>query len=1231
MIENSEFNLDDNKADCDNSNDSTGIYFHQFFDSHDSVALLIDGTDLRIIDFNRAALDFYGFAEDVFSEMKLSDFTFHSNDNPVDRIDDLKKGSNIRQKLKDGSLRYVELSRSTFTDCNSKYILLIVSDITGIYVRDSGLELKAEWLEAIFQSTLSGLIIIEKKTHRIVDINQAALDMIQSNKEQVVGMLCHNFVCPANLFNCPVTDLNQQVKNQEKILYRTDGSKMNILKSVSELDIGGNSYLIESIIDIDTRKEIENKFRNIFESIDDLYYQSDLDGKITLLSPSVLKITGWTQEELTGKYTSEVYVNPLDRLQLVETLQREGSVKDYELLLKKKDGSPINASMSGSIIFNTDGNPIGVRGLLRDITERKKLENIQEYFHSFRNLLLSLSERFVTFSVNEIDEVFDSVLYEVGTFFNIDRSYIFMFNWKTGTMSNTNEWCAYGIPSEIENLQNISNIGLAVWVNELLAFRPIYIPDVSELEGDWTNVQSVLEEQNIKSLVVVPITYYQNVLGFIGFDSVVKHREWHEEEIALLSILANNISKAIVRKQTEEALINSEERYRYLSENMADVVWVIDLQHMKFQYISPSVEKLLGHPAQDLIAQPIEKTITPESFKLMKEDVLKRVNQFKQDDRSAITSVNEIEQICRDGRVIISEIVSTLNEDDKGNFILIGVSRNITNRKAIENALKENEKRLNMFFSMSLDGFFFMMLDRPVRWDDSVDKEAVLDYVFDHQRITEINDAMLRHYRAQKDEFLGLTPNDVFKNNIAFGRNIWRQLFDEGNLHIETDERRMDGSHMWIEGDYTCLLDEEGMVIGHFGVQRDVTERKKAEEEINKLLTGIEQSPVSIIITNIAGNIEYVNPKGIELTGYTVDELLGKKPNILKNDYYPHEYSTELWNHINSGQTWQGEFYNQKKDGDFFWVLASVSPIRNNDGEITHLIVIQEDITDRKKTDEELNELLIQLSESHKIIEENLFEKNSLIVELTETQEKLEKSNSEKDKFFSIIAHDLRNPFFVLLTNSELIETYYEKMDDEKRLKLIKGMKEASKFTYSLLENLLLWSRAQMGTFKINPAKVQMSELMEKLASYMKSQAGQKSIRLVFNCAPDIVPYCDRDMIDTVLRNLVSNAIKFSNQGEMIEIEAKESGEYDNFYLISVKDHGVGIPEDQLAKLFSLAENVSTKGTNNEKGSGLGLILCKEFIEMNDGKLWVESKEGNGSTFFFTLLKNERNAKEENN
>lgn len=174
------------------------------------------------------------------------------------------------------------------------------------------------------------------------------------------------------------------------------------------------------------------------------------------------------------------------------------------------------------------------------------------------------------------------------------------------------------------------------------------------------------------------------------------------------------------------------------------------------------------------------------------------------------------------------KFMNTSSEENSGraDFLAPGLAK--------KKASNTEQAYLDLFFSQSLDGFFFMMLDEPVRWDDAVDKEKALDYVFSHQRVTKVNDAMLAQYGAGREQFLGLTPNDFYQHDLAHGREVWRRFFDAGRLHVETDERKLDGTPITIEGDYICFYDADGRITGHFGIQRDISGRKRAEEALRK-------------------------------------------------------------------------------------------------------------------------------------------------------------------------------------------------------------------------------------------------------------------------------------------------------------------------------------------------------------------------------------------------------------
>jgi signal transduction histidine kinase len=249
----------------------------------------------------------------------------------------------------------------------------------------------------------------------------------------------------------------------------------------------------------------------------------------------------------------------------------------------------------------------------------------------------------------------------------------------------------------------------------------------------------------------------------------------------------------------------------------------------------------------------------------------------------------------------------------------------------------------------------------------------------------------------------------------------------------------------------------------------------------------------------------------------------------------------------------------------------------------------------------------IAIAIERKISEEEIKLKNNLLQSL----------NNEKDKFFSILAHDLRNPLSSFVAASQILNEDFSRMNSEEIKEITSRMNWSAKNIYTLLENLLEWSQLQRGGLDIMPQKLNLKKIIESCIGILSEFARQKEIELVMSLTDKYEVFADRHMVDTVIRNLISNAIKFTGRGGKIDVTARAN--QDNSVEIMVSDTGTGMSPDLIHKLFLLNERVSLKGTEGETSSGLGLILCKEFIEKNRGKIWVESEEGKGSTFFFSL------------
>ncbi len=245
-----------------------------------------------------------------------------------------------------------------------------------------------------------------------------------------------------------------------------------------------------------------------------------------------------------------------------------------------------------------------------------------------------------------------------------------------------------------------------------------------------------------------------------------------------------------------------------------------------------------------------------------------------------------------------------------------------------------------------------------------------------------------------------------------------------------------------------------------------------------------------------------------------------------------------------------------------------------------------------------------------------LFKEKKLATELKVKTNELHELNVSKDKFFSIIAHDLKNPFNVLVSYTSILKTDLNLFSQEQLEQIISDLNDASESGYNLLQNLLLWTRSQTNRIHILKKNFILSDIFNEVKALAELNLSAKGQTLSMEIDPKLGVYADKDMVSVVLRNLIFNAIKFSVKGSAIYLKASFAG---STVRVDVIDSGIGIAAETIGKLFAIDKNTSTHGTEGEPGTGLGLVLCKEFVEKNDGSIWVESKLGEGSVFSFVL------------
>ncbi len=513
--------------------------------------------------------------------------------------------------------------------------------------------------------------------------------------------------------------------------------------------------------------------------------------------------------------------------------------------------------------------------------------------------------------------------------------------------------------------------------------------------------------------------------------------------------------------------------------------------------------------------------------------------------------------------IIVEDTVKVVK--DKSNKVIYfdGILEDITEKKKAEDALKESQARYKILTDLTIEGI--IIHDKGVVIDINPSAHKLTGYSLDFikgKNVLEFIHPDLRNLAMENMSNKIPGPYELKlmrKNNTAFIAEV-------------------EAKDVFIDG-------KELRVVAF----RDITDRKRIEEEILSLYTAVKQSPSSIVITDTNGIIEYVNPKFTEVTGYTFEEAVGQNPNILKSEHTESEDYRELWETIVKGETWRGEFLNKKKDGTLYWELASISPIIDEKGKTIKYLAVKEDITDRKNTESAL----------------------------IDSEKELSEANATKNVFFSIIAHDLKGPVGNISQLLKLLKDNFSDISNDEKLDYINILMGLSSKTNNLLDDLLLWARIQMNTLEFDIEKISLKDLTENTLFLLEEKAKEKNIKIISNVG-DIELEINKSSIKTVIRNLLSNALKFSYQDSKIEINSNVI-ENNKFVEISVKDNGIGIPKEYIDKLFKIGSTFSTYGTDKEKGTGLGLILCKELIEKNGGSIRADSEEDKGSTFYFTI------------
>lgn len=668
--------------------------------------------------------------------------------------------------------------------------------------------------------------------------------------------------------------------------------------------------------------------------------------------------------------------------------------------------------------------------------------------------------------------------------------------------------------------------------------------------------------------------------GWLNFDKT-KNIFYHEGII-------RDITERI---QAENKLKENENLLNGMISGSPDLVWLKDQNgvylecNRRFeQFSGVSKENLFGKTDYDFFDKEL-------------------ADFFRKNDTIAIeagkSTMNEEElTFASDGHVELVETIKTPLYDNKGQVMgIMGIGRDITERKQSEQALRESEERFKTIFSETPMGI------------------ALIDSNTGH--IYEVNQMFAQIVgrtieQMSSIDWMSIThPEDVQEDldNMA--------LMNSGKIpgfQMKKRYLKPNGTTVWVNMTVSPIVISKGIHSKHLCMVEDITASRLTEEKLRKLSQAVEQSPITIVITDTKGNIEYVNPKFEETTGYCLEDVIGRNPRVLKTGHTSTEEYKQLWETVSNGSDWRGEFLNKRKNGELYWESASISPITDAKGEITHFIAIKEEITYRKETD-----LLLE-EKNHKIKAQNE-EYKHLNEELIIAKNHAEESDKLKTSFLANMSHEIRTPMNGILGFAGLLKDPMLTGDEQKEY--IDIIEKSGARMLNIINDIIDISKIESGLMKVKMTESNINDQIEYIYTFFKPEVESKGMKLSqikSLTSTDSIIRTDREKVFAILINLVKNAIKYSNEG-LIEFGYIKKGKFLEFF---VSDTGIGIPKNRQKAVFERFIQADIDDKMAIQGAGLGLSISKAFVQMLGGKIWMESELGKGSTFYFTIPYNNK-------
>ena len=627
----------------------------------------------------------------------------------------------------------------------------------------------------------------------------------------------------------------------------------------------------------------------------------------------------------------------------------------------------------------------------------------------------------------------------------------------------------------------------------------------------------------------------------------------------------NVVTDVTKLKEVENDLFESKDFYQKIIYAIPDVFIETDLKGSIIFVNDIGLEIMAKYSTYDILGRNIISLLAPQeveraslNFRLMFEKPL---------------GVIEYNLIMNDSTELICEVNGqVLLRSDNQPYGMIFIIRDITQRKKLEKELKRKEAKYRSFIETSKNIIWETAKDGTITYLNPISAE-ILGYPIQELYGKPIIELAIPE---QIPDLINRYNEDQKK-----GKKI--RFFEVTTIHGVTKQKQ------YLEINSNPIFSDDNTIVGFRGIAHNITERKRNEllikEAKEKLEVVMREGQIGFWSVDFSIDSTYINHTLASTLGYTVKELENLKADRYVDYFHPDDLPDIqlFFQAVMSGSkpNFSREHRMIHKNGEVKWLL-SVGKVEKYDvnGKPVEVIGISKDITERKTAELKLIE-----------------------------------ANATKDKLFSIIAHDLKNPFNTILGFSELLKMNLSKYSSEKVEEMVCHINSSANSLYILLDNLLQWANSQRGKTQFNPISLNLGKVVMEENEYISYFAKEKGVIInPYNINVNLT--ADYDLLKIIIRNLLTNAVKYSKPGDKIEVYSET---FPDRVEVSISDQGIGMSEDIKCRIFSLDKAKSQKGTANEHGTGLGLMLCKEYVEMHNGRIWVESTVGVGSCFTFSL------------